>query len=242
MKISSRPALMLLCIALSGCAGTHSRNTDPVGDPWEGYNRKIHAFNMGVDKVVRPIAVGYDKVMPDPLQRGVGNFFRNLNYPVTVLNQLLQGKFSEAGESTARFMLNTTIGLLGFIDIASKEGLEYHDEDFGQTMATWGWEQSRYLVMPLFGPFTVRDFAGRSFYGYLHPISYAAREHDVYWPIAVDLLQQRAALLPQDYQWRESYDPYVFIRDAWRQNREYDIYDGRPPEPDYDAFLEDLED
>ena len=83
---------------------------------------KIHAFNMTVDKVARPIAVGYDKVMPDPLQRGVGNFFRNLNYPVTVINQLLQGKFSDAGESTARFMVNTTVGLLGFFDIASKEG------------------------------------------------------------------------------------------------------------------------
>lgn len=242
MKISKRILAGLVLALLAGCAGTQNRDTDPVRDPWEGYNRKVHAFNMGLDKVVRPVAVGYDKVMPDPLQRGVGNFFRNLNYPVTVLNQLLQGKFREAGESTARFMLNTTIGLLGFIDIASKEGLEYYDEDFGQTMASWGWGQSRYLVMPFFGPFTVRDFAGRSFYGYFHPISYAAREHDVYWPIAVDLLHQRAALLPQDYQWREAYDPYVFIRDAWLQNREYEIHDGQPPEPDYDAYLEELED
>ena len=232
----------LACGLLTACAGTQSRNTDPVGDPWEGYNRKIHAFNMTVDKVARPIAVGYDKVMPDPLQRGVGNFFRNLNYPVTVLNQLFQGKFHEAGEATARFMVNTTVGLLGFIDVASKEGLPYYDEDFGQTMAGWGWEESRYLVMPFFGPFTVRDFLGRGFYGYFHPISYAAREHDMYWPIAVDLLQIRAALLPRDQDVLEAYDPYVFVRDAWLQNRVYQIYDGQPPEPDYDAFLEDMED
>lgn len=230
----------LICL-LAGCAGTQSRNTDPVGDPWEGFNRKMHAFNMGLDKVVRPVAVGYDKAMPDPLQRGVSNFFRNLNFPVTFLNQLLQGKFSEAGESTARFLLNTTVGLLGFIDIASKEGLPQHNEDLGQTLAGWGWTDSRYLVMPLFGPFTARDLLGRSFYGYFHPLSYAAREEDIYWPIAADLLQRRAALLPQDYQITEAYDPYTFVRDAWLQNRTYLIHDGEPPEPDYEAYLDELE-
>ena len=233
---------VVLCVFLSGCAGTQSRDTDPEGDPWEGFNRKMHAFNMNLDKVARPIAVGYDKVMPDPLQRGVGNFFRNLNYPVTVLNQLLQGKFREAGQSTGRFLMNTTIGLLGFIDVASKEGIPYHDEDLGQTLATWGWTDSRYLVMPIFGPSTMRDFLGRGFYGYFHPISYMAREKSVYWPIAADLLQRRAALLPRDQDIFDAYDPYLFVRDAWLQNREYLIYDGEPPEPDYDAYLDELED
>jgi phospholipid-binding lipoprotein MlaA len=232
--------MVLICL-LSGCAGTQSRDTDPVGDPWEGFNRKMHAFNMNLDKVVRPIAVGYDKVMPDPLQRGVSNFFRNLNYPVTFLNQLLQGKFRESAESTGRFLLNTTFGLLGFMDLASREGIPYHDEDLGQTLAGWGWENSRYLVMPIFGPFTARDLLGRSFYGYFHPLNWAAREHDLYWPIGLDLLQRRAALLPQDYQMREAYDPYVFVRDAWLQNRAYLIHDGDPPEPDYDAYLDELE-
>jgi len=233
--------LILLSGLLAGCAGTQSRNTDPEGDPWEGFNRKVHAFNMKVDKVVRPIAVGYDKIMPDPLQRGVGNFFRNLNYPVTFLNQLLQGKFRESAESTGRFLLNTTFGLLGFMDLASREGIPYHDEDFGQTMAGWGWGDSRYLVMPFLGPFTVRDLLGRGFYGYSHPLIWAAREKGLYWPIAFDLLQRRAALLPQDYQVTEAYDPYVFVRDAWLQNRAYLIHDGEPPEPDYDAYLDELE-
>ena len=236
-----RLLLLLLMALLAGCAGTHSRNTDPEGDPWEGFNRKMHAFNMNVDKVVRPIAVGYDRIMPDPLQRGVRNFFRTLNYPVTFLNQLLQGKFKESAESTGRFLLNSTFGLLGFMDLASREGIPYHDEDFGQTLAGWGWDNSRYLVMPIFGPFTARDLLGRSFYGYFHPLSWAAREHDLYWPIALDLLQRRAALLPQDYQVTEAYDPYVFVRDAWLQNRTYLIYDGNPPEPDYDTYLDELE-
>lgn len=236
-----RLLLLLLILLLAGCAGTQSRNTDPEGDPWEGFNRKMHAFNMNLDKVVRPIAVGYDRVMPDPLQRGVRNFFRNLNYPVTFLNQLLQGKFKESAESTGRFLLNTTFGLLGFMDLASREGIPYHNEDLGQTLAGWGWENSRYLVMPIFGPFTARDLLGRGFYGYFHPLTWAAREKGVYWPIAVDLLQRRAALLPQDYQVTEAYDPYVFVRDAWLQNRAYLIYDGNPPEPDYDAYLDELE-
>ena len=237
----ARVLLAACLMLLTACAGTQSRNTDPVRDPWEGYNRKIHAFNMGVDKaVLRPIARGYDRITPDPIQRGIGNFFRNLNYPVTGLNQLFQGKFSEFGESTERFLANTIFGLLGFVDIASKAGLPQHDEDFGQTMAVWGWEDSRYFILPFLGPRTVRDTLGRSFYGYAHPISYLAREESIYWPFAADIIQIRAALLPQDQAIQEAYDPYVFIRDAWLQRREYLIYDGNPPEPDYDAYLEEL--
>ncbi|MEM1410758.1 MAG: VacJ family lipoprotein [Pseudomonadota bacterium] len=237
-----RLPLLVATLFLTACAGTQSRNTDPVNDPWEGYNRKMHAFNMGLDKyVARPLAVGYDRITPDPIQRGIGNFFRNLNYPVTGLNQLLQGKFDEFGESTERFLANTIFGLLGFIDIASMGNVPQHDEDFGQTLAVWGWEDSRYFVLPVLGPRTVRDTLGRSFYGFFHPISYAAREEGIYWPIAADLLQVRAALLPQDQAMLESYDPYVFVRDAWLQRREFLIYDGDPPELDYDAFLEELE-
>jgi phospholipid-binding lipoprotein MlaA len=239
----ARALLLAACVVLlAGCAGTQSRNTDPLRDPWEGYNRKIHAFNMGVDKaVLRPVARGYDRITPDPVQRGIGNFFRNLNYPVTAINQLFQGKIEDFGESTGRFLANTIFGVLGFFDVAGRSGIPYHDEDFGQTLATWGWEDSRYFVLPFLGPSTLRDTAGRGFYGYFHPISYMAREEDVYWPIAADLIQRRAALLPRDAQIFESYDPYVFIRDAWLQNREYEIYDGEPPEPDYESYLDELE-
>jgi phospholipid-binding lipoprotein MlaA len=239
----SRTVLLGACLALMvGCAGTQSRNTDPVNDPWEGYNRKMHAFNTVVDDaLLRPLAKGYDRITPDPLQRGIGNFFRNLGYPVTALNQIFQGKMDEFGESTERFLANTIFGLLGFFDIAGKAGIPSHDEDFGQTLAVWGWEDSRYFVLPFLGPSTLRDGLGRSFYGYVHPISYMAREEDVYWPIPADLIQRRAALLPRDKAYREAYDPYVFLRDAWLQNREFLIYDGNPPEPDYESYFDDLE-
>jgi phospholipid-binding lipoprotein MlaA len=234
--------LAMVVALLAGCAGTQSRNTDPVRDPWEGYNRKVHAFNMGLDKVVRPIAVGYDKITPEPVQRGIGNFFRNLSWPVTFTNQLLQGKFSEGMESTARFLVNSTLGVFGIFDVATRAGIPEYDEDFGQTMAKWGWEDSRYFVLPLFGPSTLRDGIGRSYYGYLHPLNWYAREEHVYWPIALDLLQTRANLLEQDQAVFDAYDPYVFVRDAWLQNREYLIFDGEPPTPDYDTYLDDIED
>lgn len=231
--------VMLLALLLAGCATQRVTLTDPQRDPWEGYNRKVHAFNQSVDRaIVRPVAKGYAAVMPDGPQRGVRNFFRNLNYPVTLINALLQGKPSRAAEATGRFMINSTIGLLGFFDVATKAGIPYYDEDFGQTMAVWGWEESRYLVMPFLGPFTVRDVLGRSFYGYFHPVSWAIREHDQYIPLVVDLISLRAELLPLQADLDAAADPYVLIRDVYLQNREYDIFDGEPPAPDYDALLE----
>ena len=113
-KAFSLTGFIILSLLLTSCAGTQSRHTDPENDPWEGFNRKVYAFNDGLDKVVRPIAVGYDKIMPDPFQRGVGNFFRNLDAPVTIVNQILQGKFAESGDSFGRFLINSTIGVLGF--------------------------------------------------------------------------------------------------------------------------------
>jgi len=239
-RLLSRASSILLVILLSACASQPVTMTEPERDPWEPYNRKIHAFNMGLDKAIfRPVARGYDFIMPDAPQRGVRNFFDNLAYPVTFLNLLLQGQFADSLTATGRFLVNTTVGLLGFFDIASKEGIPDFDEDFGQTLAVWGWQDSRYLVMPLFGPFTMRDLLGRGFYGYAHPLTYYAREHDTYLPIAVDLITRRAAFLPFDDDIRNANDPYSLIRDAWLQRREFLIYDGDPPAPDYDALLED---
>ncbi|HET6592336.1 MAG TPA: VacJ family lipoprotein, partial [Xanthomonadales bacterium] len=233
------PALLLVCLALAGCASQPANLTDPERDPWEHYNRNIHAFNQGFDKAIfRPVAKGYDYIMPDAPQRGVRNFFRNLNYPVTLLNSLLQGKPEHALTATGRFLMNTSLGLLGFFDVATKAGIPYYDEDFGQTLAVWGWKESRYLEMPFLGPYTLRDLLGRSFYGYFHPISYAIREHDNYWPMVADLISLRAELLPLQADIDAAADPYVLIRDVYLQRREFDIYDGDPPAPDYDALLE----
>lgn len=232
--------LLLLATLLGGCATQKVTLTDTERDPWEGYNRKMHAFNQGFDEAIaRPVAKGYDAIMPDGPQRGVRNFFRNLGYPVTLINSLLQGKMERAFTSTGRFLVNSTVGVLGFFDVATRAGIPYYNEDFGQTLAVWGWEDSRYLVMPFLGPFTVRDVLGRSFYGYFHPVSWAIREHDQYIPLVVDLISLRAELLPLEADIDAAADPYVLIRDVYLQNREFQIYDGEPPAPDYDALLED---
>jgi phospholipid-binding lipoprotein MlaA len=213
--------------------------TDPERDPWEAYNRKIHSFNMGFDKAIfRPVAKGYDAIVPDAPQRGIRNFFKNLSYPVTFINLILQGKFQDSLTATGRFLMNSTVGGLGFVDVASKVDIPKYDEDFGQTLAVWGWKDSRYLVMPIFGPYTARDFIGRGFYGYFHPVSYAVREYNNYIPLVVDLVSLRAELLPFQAELDAANDPYVLVRDVWLQNREYKIYNGDPPQPDYDALLE----
>jgi phospholipid-binding lipoprotein MlaA len=230
---------LLCCLALAGCASRQTTLTDPERDPWENYNRKIHSFNQAFDRTIfRPVARGYDYVMPDAPQRGVRNFFRNLNFPVTLLNSLLQGNMERAFTSTGRFLMNSSIGLLGFFDVATKVGIPYYEEDFGQTLAVWGWKESRYLEMPFIGPYTLRDLAGRSFYGYFHPISYAIREHNNYWPLVADLISLRAELLPLQADIDAAADPYVLIRDVFLQRREFEIYNGDPPAPDYDALLE----
>ena len=241
MTPASRLACLLLVGGLlGGCASSQKAPlTDPENDPWEPFNRKVHSFNMAIDDaVVRPVARGYDKIMPDGPQRGVRNFFRNLSYPVDLANLLLQGKFEEGMTATGRFLMNSSIGLLGFFDVATKVGIPDYDEDFGQTLAVWGWKESRYLVMPFLGPFTGRDLLGRSFYGYLHPINYVIREHDNYVPLVVDLISLRAELLPLQPQIDAAEDPYVLMRDVYLQNREFKIYDGNPPPPDYDALLD----
>ena len=240
MKSRSITLITILCVlVLGGCAGTQNKHTDPVNDPWEGLNRKTFAFNQNMDKVVRPIAVGYDKVMPDPLQRGVSNFFRNLEAPVTFLNLLLQGEFEKSLDTFGRFFLNSTVGLLGFFDLATKAGVPYHEEDLGQTFASWGYENSRYLMLPVFGPSTVRDGFGRYADSYVSPVGRQIWKNDVwaYWILrGIDL---RAQYLDRDAELNDAYDPYVLMRDVWMQNRAYQIYDGDPPSADYDLFLDD---
>ena len=239
----TRPVLITIIVLqltlLGGCASQQVTLTDPERDPWEAYNRKIHSFNMGLDRVIlRPVAKGYDIIMPDAPQRGVRNFFKNLAYPVTFINLILQGKFEDSLTATGRFLMNSSVGVLGFVDVATKVDIPKFDEDFGQTLAVWGWKDSRYLVMPLFGPYTARDFIGRGFYGYFHPISYAVREYNNYIPLVVDLITLRAELLPFQAELDAASDPYVLVRDVWLQNREFKIYDGDPPQVDYDALLE----
>jgi phospholipid-binding lipoprotein MlaA len=222
--------IVLLSLLLTACAGTQSRNTDPEKDPWEGFNRKVYAFNDGLDRViVRPIAVGYDKIMPDPFQRGVGNFYRNLDAPVTLLSQLLQGKFKQSLDSLSRFVMNSTIGLLGFFDVATKFGIPFYNEDLGQTLATWGYTDSRYLVLPIFGPSTFRDGFGRLTDSFIHPVGRAIHGRNEWGLWIVRGIDQRARYLEQDGELQQA---------VWMQNRLYQIYDGDPPMTDYDLYLD----
>ena len=239
IKHISLLGLIVLSLLLTACAGTQNRHTDPENDPWEGYNRKVFAFNTGMDKVVRPIAVGYDKIMPDPFQRGVGNFFRNLDAPVTLVNQILQGKFKQSGSTLGRFLLNSTVGLLGFFDVATKIGMPFYNEDLGQTLAKWGYDDSRYLMLPFFGPSTFRDGTGRLVDSYYHPVGRVFHGTNRWGLWAIRGIDMRARFLDQDAELEQAYDPYVLMRDVWLQNREYQIYDGDPPMMDYDEYLDD---
>jgi len=239
-KPESVVSVIVLILLLAGCAGTQNRHTDPENDPWEGFNRKMYAFNSGLDKtIVRPVAVGYDKVMPDPFQRGVGNFFRNLDAPVTIVHQVLQGKFTQGLDSLGRFIVNSTAGLLGFFDVASKAGMPYYNEDLGQTLATWGYEDSRYLLLPFFGPSTLRDGVSRYADSFIHPVGRAIHGRNEWGYFIFRGIDQRARYLDQDAELDQAYDPYVLMRDVWMQNRRYQIFDGDPPMADYDLYLDD---
>ena len=136
--------------------------TQPLSyDPWEKFNRRVHRFNEVVDRgVAKPLAKVYIAVVPRPVRLGVGNFFNNLSQPVSAVNALLQGKPKQAGQALGRFLLNSTLGIGGLFDPATSAKLPNKSEDFGQTLGVWGWKQSRYLELPLFGPRTVRDALG----------------------------------------------------------------------------------
>jgi len=220
-------------------------------DPLEGYNRSMHAFNEGLDQnILKPVAEGYRDIMPDPAERGVSNFFSNLREPFNILNNLLQFKFEEAVSDTVRFGINTTIGILGFFDVASDAGIPKHDEDFGQTLAVWGVESGPYFVLPLLGPSTVRDTIGTltefwvgntvevgntQIFNPTGEITPASAENAT---ILTKTVSKRADLLEEKAMVDSaSFDPYAFMRDSWLQRRESQIHDGNVPLP---ALPEDL--
>lgn len=225
--------ILLLAILLLASVSCFAEE-DP--DPWEGFNRAMFTFNDTLDfYFLKPIATGYDKVMPDPLQSGVSNFFNNAGEIVTVINDLLQGKFKQAGLDSTRFVVNSTVGMFGFIDIGSRIGLEKNDEDFGQTLGYWGVSSGPYLVLPIFGPNTVRDTAGKAPDYFVSP--YNAVDHDLtrYSIRAVDVVDLRTSFLEAEK--LIAGDRYSFFRDAYLQRREFQINDGKMSED----FLEEDE-
>ena len=237
--------LLLLSWLVSGCATTANNDVDPL----EKFNRGVFAFNEGVDKVVvKPVAKTYKAIVPDPVDQGVTNFFSNIGDIVVVANDLLQFKFKQAASDAGRFFLNSTVGLLGFVDVASELGLPKHNEDFGQTLGYWGVDSGPYLVLPVLGPSSARDAFGWGADSFLDPLFYATGSPSIIdpaylGPYAVKGVDTRADLLgAEKILGIAALDKYSYIRDAYLARREYLVYDGEPPESDEDDLFDDDDD
>jgi phospholipid-binding lipoprotein MlaA len=193
-------------------------------DPWEKFNRKVHAFNNAVDRAVaRPLARAYVAAVPRPVRLGVGNFFDNLRQPLTMVNQLLQGRPRDATQTFGRFVLNSTVGIGGIFDPASDLKMKRRSEDFGQTLGTWGWKRSRYVELPFFGPRTVRDVLGLAGDMPLSPTRYVEDDKARIFLQGLNLVDTRAQLLSLDSLREGAVDDYALVRDSWLQRRNYQI-------------------
>jgi phospholipid-binding lipoprotein MlaA len=233
--------IILSCILLiltTGCATQNNK------DPLESINRGVYKFNDVADKaVIKPVATAYKTVTPSPIRKGVSNFFNNLRSITTVLNDILQLKFANAFTDAGRFVINTTFGIAGFIDVASMDNIPNRQEDFGQTLGHWGVGNGAYIVLPLLGPSTVRDATGFVFdtatsdpITYTHNIGQVRLHNQIR---AVQLLDRRTQLLDAgDLVDDASLDAYSFVRDAYLQKRESDVYDGFPPADNFDGGFE----
>lgn len=231
LRVATLCAVTGLAI-LSGCASTGT-----PGDPLEPLNRGIYTFNDGLDTVlVKPLAEVYKGVIPPVARTGVSNVFANMYDVVVALNNLLQGKFSQALSDTGRVVINTTAGLFGLFDIASVAGLEKHDEDLGQTLGYWGVGNGAYLVLPLLGPSTLRDAVGRFVDVYTNPETYIkpTSTRNAVW--GLNVVSRRSELLDASRLLGiAALDDYAFVRDAYLQRRRNLIYDGNPPREKFDS-------
>lgn len=193
-------------------------------DPWEGYNRRMHRFNMVVDRrIAHPLAKAYVTVLPSVAQLGVTNFFDNLGSPLTFANQILQGHPVYAVQTLGRFMLNTVLGFAGLFDPASSVGIPRRREDFGKTLAVWGWTKSRYLELPFLGPSTIRDALGSVGGATLSPLRYVDKDKARIGLQVLQLINIRAQLLSLDSIRQNAVDEYALTRDVWIQQRTYQI-------------------
>ncbi|MBN4942295.1 MlaA family lipoprotein [Stenotrophomonas pavanii] len=204
--------------------GTGTTSSAAAYDPWEPFNRKVHTFNNAVDRgVARPLATAYTHVVPRFARTGISNFFSNLRAPVTITNQLLQGRGADAWDSLGRFLMNSTLGIGGLFDPASKAMVPRRNEDFGQTLGAWGWRRSRYVELPFFGPRTVRDVFGLAGDIPLSPIRRVEEDKIRIGLQGLQLVDTRAQLLAIDDLRDTAVDEYALVRDAWMQRRNYQI-------------------
>jgi phospholipid-binding lipoprotein MlaA len=237
---------ILSVMALSACAGNKTGNDQGINDPLENLNRTTLKINDAADKaILLPIAKGYRAVTPEAGRTVVSNFLRNLNSPVIIGNELLQGDLEGAGNATARAVINTLAGFGGILDLAEQGGIEYEPEDFGQTLAIWGVGDGAYVMLPLLGPSTLRDASGRLVDSYADPLriylSNVDKKHIHYSRTGANVVAQREELIEViDDLRRNSFDYYAAMRSAYYQHRKALINDQKGAAatdiPDYDDF------
>ncbi len=223
---------LAVSVGLGGCAT--GPDADPR-DPLEPFNRSMFQFNDDLDQAfIKPLAKGYNAIMPGPVNQGVTNFFNNLRDVKSAINNLLQLKIGRAFSDVGRVAVNSTVGVLGLIDVASNLNLPSYKEDFGQTLGVWGFDSGPYLVLPFFGPSSGRDGVGVVVDWFIDPL-YFIDDDGTKWALrGLRLVDTRADLLSASRVVSQAaLDPYAFIRDAFLQRRRSLVYDGNPPD-DFD--------
>ena len=213
-----------------------SRDEAPSKDPWERFNRAVFLFNGVLDHfIIKPVAEGYEAVVPKPVRSGVGNVLGNVSDVWSAVNLALQGKGTRAAEMTMRVGINTVLGLGGLMDVATEAGLERQSEDFGQTLATWGMPSGPYVVLPFFGPSTLRDTAAFPLDLAYSSAAYPSREPQRWGWLGLRLTDARTDALPFTRMLDTvALDKYTFVRDAWLTRRRSLVYDGNPPPTEED--------
>lgn len=222
VRVSKKFSCVLVFLCL--CSSLLASNANAT-DPWRGVNESIYGFNVYLDKLIlRPVAQTYGAVLPAPVRQGVGNFFSNIDDINEALNNLLQGKVSNAVSDSGRFVINTTLGVAGIFDVASEFGLRKHEEDFGQTLAVWGIGSGPYVMLPFFGASTVRDSFGLIADTLANPLSHHEDSGVRVGTFAVNEIHSRHGLLILDD--LVTFDEYLFLREGYLQRRNYLINDG----------------
>jgi phospholipid-binding lipoprotein MlaA len=230
---------LALALALGGCASVPNQAAGTAGqkaDPWESWNRKVFAFNDSIDNaILKPVAEGYKAVVPSLVRTGVTNVFGNINDVWSTANQFLQGKVQDGFEMGMRVLVNSFFGLGGMLDPATEMHLTKRSEDFGQTLGRWGVGPGPYMVLPLFGPSTLRDTAALPLDRHFSPGTYPQDQAVRYSVSALELVNTRTNLLATTGLLDQvALDRYTFVRDAYLSRRVDQIYDGAPPQENFD--------
>ena len=237
MKQKLKMILIPFLVVISGCSYQGNLAPDD-SDPYEKSNRGFFEFNEKLDEaILEPVADTYDVVVPEVAQTGFINFIKNAESPINIVNLLLQGRPIDSLESLLNFSINSTIGILGIFDPASKMGLKTYDEDFGQTLGIWGFEDGSYWMTPVLGPYTTRHTVGDLIDNLFNPLTYIDNGASRYGIKILDKIQERSDLSPLEDELYGSYDPYQYLRDSYLDNRKFKLKNGQVDEvEDFDEI------